>query len=346
MRVGMWIGAVLLAGCVHEEVYPPALPAPRAGIQSSGDIYDPMDSDTPARSAPATVLGPSEQEWAALRAYVPPQKVCTGRGKRRHCMLVTPTAVEQANVTALVKPTTVHTREGQSVQVHYPLRRDGFHVYQIVTSPGEFTNLLLPRGERPVAELTLAPHDWDVRYGTPTESTEMQLIKVQPREAGLKGRDMLLTRTGIPIYLEFVATERRGMLSVTWDVPPVARQPAVPSLDQRPPKFAQALAYSGYTMTVASRSKVRPPWMPLAVLDDGTNTVVQFGTSLDGQRLPAIVGLDQMGKPTIVASRLYVPPDARQGHPWLYVQGLHPALQLKDGAGLAVTIVREVPDAR
>ena len=134
------------------------------------------------------------------------------------------------------------------------------------------------------------------------------------------------------------------MLSVVWEMPEPLSAP-VPELplDQRPPKFNSDTQYSGYVVKLEGKGGFLPPWMPKAVIDDGRNTLVQLGSSLEGQRLPSVVGIQQNGKPAIVASRLYVHPERPQASAWLYVAGLWPALRMKDSAGLTVNITRQVP---
>jgi len=57
--------------------------------------------------------------------------------------------------------------------------------------------------------------------------------------------------------------------------------------------------------------------------------------------MPVVQGIQQTGKPALVQSRFYV----RLDHgAWLYVQGLWHALQLHDGAGMRVKIVRTAPN--
>lgn len=78
-------------------------------------------------------------------------------------------------------------------------------------------------------------------------------------------------------------------------------------------------------------------------MDDGKNTLVALGSNLDGQRLPSIVGIQQNGKPALVASRLYVHPEHPEWGAWMSVGGLWPAMKLTDAAGLSVLITRQVP---
>jgi len=298
-----------------------------------------------ARVSPASQLVPSSEEWAQWRAYAPAQMVCRGKGKGRTCRKVQPSAVDAANTTAVVKPKAIHTAYGQSIQVRYPYDGKGQKVYEIYVSPGEFTRLLLPVEERLAAKLALDPQAWEVSYGKAgAEGARQELIAVRPLQAPQKGRDMILLQSGLTIYLQFLAQERPGMLSVVWEMPEPATAP-VPELplDQRPPTFNSDAAYSGYVVKLEGKSGFEPPWYPKAVVDDGRNTLINLGTAMDGQRMPSVVGIQQNGKPALVASRLYIHPERQQDSAWFYVQGLHPALALKDAAGMSVLITRQVP---
>ena len=143
-----------LASCSAKDIYPPALPD-----MSTRQMVIPWDNSEPflpppppelrykptvATMTPASQLMPGSDEWAQWRAYTPPQTVCTGKGRRKKCTKVQATAVDQANTTAVVKPRAVHTAYGQSIQVRYPYDGRGQKVYEITTSPGEFTRLILP----------------------------------------------------------------------------------------------------------------------------------------------------------------------------------------------------------
>lgn len=352
-RRSVILGLVLLTGCAGQQTYPLALPAQSSRVQIPWDNSSEFIPTTPPppalryqespRPAPISLV-PSEQEWGTWRRYVPPQTVCRGKGKARRCTQVQPSAVDQANVTAVVKPSAVHTLYGQSILVRYPLELGGLKIYPIETSPNEFTRLLLPAGERRAVNLRLDKEQWEVVYEKMPEDSLHEIISIRPVKAPLQGRDMLMLTSGYPIYLQFVAHEKPGMLSVTWTLPEVPKEPELPPLDQRPPKFHSARAYSGYSIMLEGKAQLTPPWMPKAVVDDGVNTLVMFGASLEGQRMPAVTGLQQNGTPAIVASRLYVHPQKQAESAWvLYVQGLHPALLLKDAAGISVKIVRQVP---
>jgi type IV secretory pathway VirB9-like protein len=83
-----------------------------------------------------------------------------------------------------------------------------------------------------------------------------------------------------------------------------------------------------------------PPWLPRTVFDDGRHTFVQL-PPLQGQRLPAVFAKAQTGATVLTQSRLYTQAAKPEAGAWLIVQGLHPALELKDATGLRVTLVRQ-----
>ena len=78
------------------------------------------------------------------------------------------------------------------------------------------------------------------------------------------------------------------------------------------------------------------------MLDDGRNTLLNCRGTLEGKQLPVVSGVQQHGRLALVHSRWYVRPEHGA---WLYVQGVHPALQLTDAQGLRVRVVRQVPPA-
>ena len=72
--------------------------------------------------------------------------------------------------------------------------------------------------------------------------------------------------------------------------------------------------------------------MPVAIADDGQNTLIKFARPLDWTRSPVVTGLAQNGKPSITPNWYWTRPGAPQEGAWLFVQGLWPSLELKDSA--------------
>lgn len=335
------LNCVACAGCASLE-YPPAVPAHLVAPQPV-PYTPPLTCYVPQASLallpvrlPAQLTPPTADEWRKLwRVQAIPKTVCRGKGKQRKCTTTVPNAVDQANTDAAVRPTERNTKLGQSAQVHYALDPRNEKVYQVVTSPEEFTYFILPPGEKLALKLLIDDMDsWEVRYGSHNE-----IIAVRPLTTPQRVRTLLGLQSGVAIHLDLVAQERRGMLSVTWELP-TAGVPPPPPPDQIPPTFDNALAYTGYVIAVDG--KTPPPWLPEGVVDDGKNTLIRFPGLGEGMRLPIASGIQQNGKPALVQSRLYI---RREHGAWLYVQGLWPALELTDAAGMKVKITRQSPNA-
>jgi Conjugal transfer protein len=341
---GMVSGVVVagVAGCTLHDAYPPALPAKNASVFGNDPLI-PVTPPPPELAYEIRMPKGALADWEQWRPAARTQTVCQGKGKKRRCTKIVPTAVDQANVQAVVKPAAIHTAYGQSIQVRYPLEGGPPQVFEITTSPREFSHLVLPPGERLAAPLRLDPAGWEILYSKrASEGARQEMINVRPTIAPQTGRDMLLLESGNKLYLRFQAQDRPGMLSVTWDLSTLPKTPAPLPVEQRPPKFNAAMAYTDYKITL-EKGKYPPPWLPKAVADDGKNTLIHLPGTLEGQQLPSVIGLQQNGATAIVASRLYVRPDHPEDGAVLYVQGLHPALRLKDAAQLVVLIVRQVP---
>ena len=329
------------------DTYPPALPVPEEH-RSPSPVPVPSAPPAPVVTEhPAIALLPPAEEWALWKPYSPPvAPTCTGKGKKRTCTDTAPSAVDAANAGAVVKPTAQHTAGGTSAQTRYPYDRQKARIYEVHTSPGEATYLLLPQDERLAAKVLLNPEAWEVTYGTSgAEGARREVVALRPVQAPQTARALLVLQSGLTIHLKLLAHTKPGMLSVTWDIPaltPVTPARAPLPVDQRPPQFDSAHAYAGYTLEADDNPTRTPPWLPEAVLDDGRNTLLKFRGTLEGIRVPVVSGVQQNGSLALVHSRWYVRPEHGA---WLYVQGVHPALQLTDAQGLSVRVVRQVPPA-
>src|SRR4029077_4234469 len=344
-------GLALLAGCTSLETYPPAMPAPKVAPPGTTRMTwggPPVSCYAPTPQAPLPALAtvrpislrpPSGPEWQFWRVQAPGKQVCRGKGKGRKCTEVAPNAVDAANRSALVRPTLTNTALGQSAMVHYEIDVRYERVYEVPTSPLETTLLRLPEGHRLAHPLLVDEARWEVKPGSVgAEDTRREVFGIRPLFAPMTGRAVISLRSGNQILLKLVAQERPGALSVPWDPPTSAVPPPQPTPDQLPPAFDTANAYEGYTIKV--EGPYAPAWMPQGILDDGHNTLIKFPGLLEGIRVPVVSGIQQDGKPALVQSRLYVRPEHGA---WLYIQGLWPALVLKDAAGVAVKIVRQPP---
>lgn len=338
----------LVAGCALD-TFPPAIPAvievPAPPVwQPPLACYVPLTQvDALSTLALAAVQFPSAEErqrWQVV-SQTPPQ-VCTGKGKKRRCKPQTPvTAVDQANAKALVHPTIANTQLGQSGRIRYPYDPQGDKVYKILTSPSETTWLLIPATLQIASELLLDSKMWEESYSVVGEgATRQHLIAIRPMYTELKTRAVINMKNGAPIQLDIETQERPGMLRVSWVLPePVAPPPVTP--DQLPPVFDDHLAYNRYTVRLESKGGP-PAWMPTGIVDDGKNTLILLPAVLEGVRAPVASAIQQNGHAALVQTRLYKRPDKTFS---LYMQGLHPAVELRDAAGIIVRAEREVPQA-
>lgn len=337
----------LLAGCATME-YPPAVPAhmvapPVAPYTPPLVCYVPQASlQLLPVSLQTSTRPPTPEEWKLWRVVATPKQVCRGKGKQRRCQGAPSSTVEDANTHAVVRPTPAHTDMGHSAQVHYPYTPATQQIFEVHVSPTEATYLLLPEGERGAAKLLLNPEQWEVSYGkTGAEGSRREVVAVRPVTAPQEARGLLVLQSGATLHLKLLARERPGMLSVSWELAD-GKPPEPPSPDRLAPTFDNARAYDGYVFGVVGKVTYPPAWMPEAVVDDGKNTLIRFPGLGEGLRLPIVTGIKQNGKPALAQSRLYIRPEHGA---WLYVQGLWPALELSDDAGIKVRITRQPPTA-
>ena len=213
---------------------------------------------------------------------------------------------------------------------------------------------MLLEGERQATQFLINPDQWEILYGkSGEEGARQEVLTVRPIQHEGKplpspARVMVVYQSGLEMPLLLRAQDRPGMVSVEWFIPQEEKPPPPVPLDQQPPMFNGGQVYAGYTVTLESKTKYPPPWLPDAVMDDGVNTLIKFRTNFEGVSLPIVSGIKQNNQPALVQTRLYVRARTDSGigpdhGAWLWVQGLWPALRLKDSAGIMVKAVRNVP---
>jgi hypothetical protein len=232
---------------------------------------------------------------------------------------------------------------GGSAMITYDYQPGAIYVVEVATHAG--THLVLPAHERLRIPPVLNRDMFVVGTGdSPEDETVNDLLALRAKQAPQRAVNVpLIFRSGLIITVRLVTVEGDPMTLVQWSVPETPRKVHDLPMTARPPKFDASRAYTAYTLTVEGKDKLTPPWMPVAVADDGSNTLVKFARALDWTRSPVVVGMAQNGKPAITPNRYWTRPEAPEEGAWLFVQGLWPALQLRDSAGLTVKIVRQVP---
>jgi type IV secretory pathway VirB9-like protein len=218
-------------------------------------------------------------------------------------------------------------------------------VYDIRTAPASPTYLVLPAGERLAAPPAVNPDAWAVgvvQMGK--EASRQEAVVIRPLQAGQDATTALLFQSGLMLFCTLRSVEKAGMVRVSWDMPApaVAIEPETP-ITHRPPLMDLGRLHTAYR--IEPQGKLTPPWLPVSVVDDGTRTYIKFKEALTYTRAPGVFGLTPQGRTALVQSHMYVLPGQPERGAWLLVQGLWPALELKDNAGLTVRLVRQASDA-
>jgi len=345
----MWrslLAVLLLAGCTLQQPLPPALPEepvvftpppPPLAVQDQKPV-EPLPEqrvlDVPVSAVP--VITPTRDELAPVKkpgVKERPEKV-----------------IKEANAQALVTPTTAGYRDGRSVVQRYPYVPG--QMYEIYSAPKHPTTIVFPPGEY----LAIGPdiddqNAWDVAEGEMGEGpTYQQFVKIRPVVAGLDHTTSFMMQSGLIIPCRLRSFPQTSMVVVTWDMPrrpvallgkPLPRTPAFRERKQEEdatPKVDPARLHTAYSITATQGN---PPWVPLAVYDDGTKTVIKFKESLGHTQAPAPFAIDAEGKLNLVQFIPYQVPGEPAKGTYYILQGLWPKLELRGDGGQIVTIVRQ-----
>ncbi|GAN61702.1 P-type conjugative transfer protein TrbG [Acetobacter cibinongensis] len=237
-----------------------------------------------------------------------------------------PTArVTQANLAARIQP----TRAGfiNAVQV-YPYSPGA--LYQVYTSPGEITDIMLQQGEKLVGTGPVAAGDtvrWiigDTESGT--GATKRIHILVKPTRPDLTTN--LIVNTDRRTYLaELRSTPATYMASVSWNYPEddliaLHRQNRAAE-DEAPVKTGLTLDTLNFRYSIQPVKGGTPPWLPSRTFDDGHKVYIAFPAGIGQGELPPLFVLGADGGPELVNYRV------RQN--WMIVDRLFAAAELRLG---------------
>ncbi|GFE93919.1 MULTISPECIES: P-type conjugative transfer protein TrbG [Acetobacteraceae] len=233
--------------------------------------------------------------------------------------------VTQANLAARIQP----TRAGfiNAVQV-YPYSPGA--LYQVYTSPGEITDIMLQQGEKLVGTGPVAAGDtvrWiigDTASGAGT--TKRIHILVKPTRPDLTTN--LIVNTDQRTYLaELRSTPATYMASVSWDYPEddliaLHRQDSAAD-DAAPVDAGLDLNALNFRYAIQPVKGGIPPWLPGRAFDDGHKVYIAFPAGIGQGELPPLFVLGADGGPELVNYRV------RQN--WMIVDRLFAAAELRLG---------------
>ncbi|MBL7234751.1 P-type conjugative transfer protein TrbG [Komagataeibacter oboediens] len=233
--------------------------------------------------------------------------------------------ITQANLAARIQP----TRAGfiNAVQV-YPYSSGA--LYQVYTSPGEITDIMLQQGEKLVGTGPVAAGDtvrWiigDTESGA--AATKRIHILVKPTRPDLTTN--LIVNTDRRTYLvELRSTLATYMASVSWDYPEddliaLHRQDSAAD-DIAPVDVGLNLDALNFRYAIESVKGGVPPWLPGRAFDDGHKVYIAFPSGIGQGELPPLFVLGADGGPELVNYRV------RQN--WMIVDRLFAAAELRLG---------------
>lgn len=314
---------VVLAGCASRGTPPPVI-----ALDEPPQTAQPLPVTTPKPVEVVTVpkplplpgqLKPIEGDTAKPEPANPAQRIA------------------QANREARMAP----TRDGfiNAVQV-WPYSEGA--LYQVYTSPGRVTLVLLQPGEKLIDISAGDTVRWIVGDSTSGSSKGMRAnIQIKPVRTGLKTN--LVVTTDRRIYLlELTSTDSAWMASVSWNYPQdrLADLKAQADRARSTTPLASGVSldqlYFRYDITGDAA-----PWRPLRAFDDGSKVYIQFPAGIAQGDLPPLFLVGPKGELQLVNHRYQAP--------YYIVDRLFGAVELRlggDGAQVVRISRNDVKTAR
>jgi type IV secretion system protein VirB9 len=346
-----------------EPPLPPALPeervvlepppAAKPAVVQASPMLPPFAEDIPVQAQP--VVTPTAAELSAF----------TDKGTARKTEKPE-TVIAQANSKSTISPSSQGYSGSKNSIQRYPYVPG--MIYDVYSSPHHPTSIILPPGERMAETPAIRTDAWDINWLEMGQDDERQeVIIIRPLQAGYEGSMTLFTVSGMPFFLRLKSFEKTSMMAVTWDVP---RRPRPIMSREQPASSATGRSVMGHGPFFRERPQASPPtspptpgptvdpsrlhtayaiqavkgkpaWVPLAVYDDGTKTVIKFRESLKFTQAPGVFASDAEGNASLVQFTPYeVPGEADKGAYYI-VLGLYPQLELKGSEGQVVRITRQ-----
>jgi type IV secretion system protein TrbG len=240
--------------------------------------------------------------------------------------------VSRANEEARVAP----SREGYVNAIQVWPYADGA-LYQVYTSPGRVTVIVLQEGEELVTVSAGDTVRWIVGDTASGAGATLRVnILVKPTRVGL-ATNLVITTNRRTYLLELSSTPQAWMASVSWDYP----KDRILAL-QKQAQQAQAAAPvdSGLTLEqIKFRYAISgdsPPWKPLRAFDDGQRVYIQFPGGIAQGELPPLFVIGPQGDGQLVNYRFR--------SPYYVVDRLFGAAELRLGADKAQVVRIERTD--
>jgi type IV secretion system protein VirB9 len=155
-------------------------------------------------------------------------------------------------------------------------------LYRIYTAPDRLTDLQLQPGERLLAVTGADTARWQIEESVSGAGPTARVhLLVKPLQAWLT-TTMIITTSKRAYHLDVTSDPTTALIAVAWHYAEEEQRPraAQAPTPVTPPVVANA-AYS-----IRARRNPPPPWMPLAVCDNGEKTFIRFPTTLKTGEAP------------------------------------------------------------
>jgi type IV secretion system protein VirB9 len=240
--------------------------------------------------------------------------------------------VARANAEARVAP----SREGYINAIQVWPYADGA-LYQVYTSPGRVTVIILQQGEELVTVSAGDTVRWIVGDTTSgAGATQRVNILVKPTRVGLK-TNLVITTNRRTYLLELSSTLQAWMASVSWDYPKdrllALQKQAQQAQAAAPVDAGLSLEQIKFRYAISGDS---PSWKPLRAFDDGEHVYIQFPAGIAQGELPPLFVIGSQGDGQLVNYRFR--------SPYYVVDRLFGAAELRLGADKAAVVRIERTD--
>lgn len=184
-------------------------------------------------------------------------------------------------------------------------------LYEIYSSPGYITSIVLQPGERIIGKATGNAKHWEMgETATGSGRDEKTVLILRPKKAGLK-TNMMIT-TDRRIYMMEAKSLPKGVYnaSVSWYYPQDEFKDLIKSSANKAQLEEQVVAGNvnlndlNYNYDLNSVQGGEPDWMPIEAFDDGLKTYIRFNNELGTTKAPILYVMSEEGKAEIVNYRV------------------------------------------
>ncbi|NGY05905.1 P-type conjugative transfer protein TrbG [Solimonas terrae] len=282
--------SVLLTGCATQGRPPPAI-----------TLDEPVQAQpVPEPPKPVEIVEvpkplPLPDQLKPLPDEAPPPAPATGDDVTAR--------IAQANAQARVPP----AKDGYVNAVQVWPYSDGA-LYQVFTSPGRVTTIVLQPGEELVNVAAGDTVRWIVADTASGSGAERRVnVMVRPTRAGIRTNLVIVTNRR-SYFLELSGTENTWMASVSWDYPKdrmLALQKQARQADAAAP-IDTGLSLERIRFRYAISGDA-PSWKPLRAFDDGEKVYIQFPAGIAQGELPPLFVIGAQGDGQLVNYRYRAP---------------------------------------